>query len=151
MQLIMRMHLNSRRLLDCGLKPVSRLIDGLIRILCSARIPAEAQIHPSVHFSHNGLAVLITRDCHIGAGCQIGTHTVLGSNWPKIGAPILEENVVIGPGAIVLGPVRLGKGSMIAANAVVLDSVPPGVLVAGNPAVVKKIGIDINTYRYPET
>ena len=151
MQLIMRMHLWSRWLLERGFKPVSRLMDGMIRVVCSARIPAEAQIHPTVRFSHNGLAVLITRDCKIGPGCQIGTHAILGSNWPKLGAPQIEANAMIGPGAIVLGPVKVGKGSLVAANSVVLDDVPPGVLVAGNPAKIKKRDIDINAYLYPES
>ena len=149
MQLIMRLHLLSRKLQDWGLRPLAKLLEGLTRVLCAARLPIEAAIDPTVMFSHNGLAVLITKEAKIGAGCQIGTHVVLGSNWPKIGAPTLEPDVIVGPGAIILGPITLGRGCVIAASSVVLDDVPPRTLVAGNPAEIKKRDIDSAYYRYP--
>jgi serine O-acetyltransferase len=151
MQLIMRLHLLSQTCLRWNLRFIAKLIEGSIRVLCSARLPTEARVHPSVLFSHNGLAVLITKEAKIASGCQIGTHVVIGSNWPKLGAPELESDVIVGPGAIVLGPITIGRGSVIAAGSIVLSDVPPGVLMAGNPASVKKQNIDSNFYRYPST
>lgn len=151
MQLIMRLHLISRKLQAWKLRSLAKAVEASIRLLCAARIPIEADIDHSVVFSHNGLAVLITREAKIGRGCQIGTHVVLGSNWPKTGAPSLEDNVIVGPGAIILGPVTLGQGCVIAAGSIVLADVPPASLVAGNPATVKKQDIDSNFYRYPTT
>ena len=52
--------------------------------------------------------------------------------------PTLEENVVVGSGAQILGPVVIGKNSLIGANAVVTKDVPEKSIMAGNPA--KKIG-----------
>ena len=52
--------------------------------------------------------------------------------------PTLEENVVVGSGAQILGPVVVGKNSLIGANAVVTKDVPEKSIMAGNPA--KKIG-----------
>lgn len=150
MQLIMRLHLASRRLLGWRLKPLSSLLDGMIRVLCAARLPVEARIDPTARFSHNGLAVLITKESVIGPGCQIGTHVVLGSNWPKSGAPRLEADVIIGPGAIILGPVTLGRGCVVAAGSIVLEDVPPATLVAGSPATVRKEKVDTGSYRYPD-
>jgi serine O-acetyltransferase len=149
MQLIMRLHMASRRLLAWKLRPLAKLAEGTIRILCAARLPVEAKIDPSVQFSHNGLAVLITKESVIGPGCQIGTHVVLGSNWPKLGAPTLEADVIVGPGAIILGPVTLGKGSIVAAGSIVLDDVAPATLVAGSPATMRKENVDVEEYRYP--
>ncbi|MFN0194279.1 MAG: serine O-acetyltransferase [Aestuariivirga sp.] len=145
----MRLHLAARRFHQWRLRPLAKLFDGAIRVLCAARVPAEAEIHPTAHFSHNGLAVLITTGARIGPGCQIGTHAVIGSNWPKEGAPTLESSVIVGPGAMILGPVTLGEGAVIAANTVVLQDVPPRALVAGNPAEIKKTNIDTSHYRYP--
>ena len=150
MQLIMRLHQAGIKLQKWRIKPLAKMIEGLIRVLCAARLPNDARIDPSVKFSHNGLAVLITKEAQIAAGCQIGTHVVIGSNWPKIGAPKLEPDVIVGPGAILLGPITIGQGSMIAASSVVLESVPPRTLIAGNPATVKKKDIDSNYYRYPD-
>jgi serine acetyltransferase len=95
-------------------------------------------------------------DCVVGGGVKvagfvadrstISEHcTVLGSllhafpsgvSQPDEPAPVLEPGVVVGIGAVVVGPVRVGRLSYIGANAVVLDDVPPGVVVAGNPGRV---------------
>jgi serine O-acetyltransferase len=149
MQGLVRLHKFSRRLRDLRCRRLSRLVEHLIRVIYAARIPAEAEIHPSVHFSHNALAVVITKKARIGARCQIGMHVLLGSAWPREGGPHLEEDVVVMSGAKVLGPVRIGRGSVIGANAVVLKDVPPHSLVVGVPGMVKKTGIRIEDYRIP--
>ncbi len=148
-QTIVRWHDLSRRLLDLGLPRLSRMIEHLIRLVYSARIPAEAEIDRSVHFSHNALSVVITKMARIGPRCQIGMHVVLGSRWPLNGGPVLEEDVIVHAGAKVIGPVLVGRGSVIGANAVVLHDVPAHTLVAGVPAVVKKTEIRIEDYRVP--
>lgn len=149
MQGIVRLHKLSRRLLDFRLRYASRLIEHLIRFIYAARIPAEADIDPSVHFSHNALAVVVTKKASIGPRCQIGMHVLLGSSWPLEGGPRLEEDVIINCGAKVIGPVTIGRGSVIGVNAVVLKDVPPCSLVVGVPGVIKKTGIRIEDYRIP--
>ena len=147
MQFLVRVHKASRWLLDRRFKRLSGLVDVLIRLVYSARIPASADIHPTVHFSHNALAVVVTQEARIGAGCIIGTHVVLGSRWGLKGGPVIEEDVIIHAGAKVVGPIRIGRGSVLAANSVVLEDVPPDSLAAGVPAVVKKSGIRVDQYR----
>jgi serine O-acetyltransferase len=147
MQLLVRLHKTSRWLLDRRMKRLSRLLDTAVRVVYSARIPAEADIHPAVHFSHNALAVVITKEARIGAGCLIGTHTMLGSRWPVRGGPHLEEDVIVHAGAKIIGPVRIGRGSVIGANAVVLTDIPQYSLAVGVPAVIKKSGIQNDEYR----
>ncbi len=147
MQFLLRLHKTSRWLLTKRLKICSRAVDGLIRILFAARIPAEALIDPSVHFSHNALAVVVTKEARIGPRCLIGMHVLLGSRWPIEGGPILEEDVVVHAGAKIIGPVRIGRGSVIGANAVVLSDIPPHSLAVGVPASIKKSGIEIDEYR----
>ena len=147
MQFLVRMHKASGWLHRSRLKPLSRIVDGAIRVLYSARIPAQASIDPTVHFSHNALAVVITHEARIGPRCQIGIQVLLGSRWPVLGAPILEEDVIVHAGAKVIGPVRIGRGSVIGANAVVLTDIPAFSLAVGIPAVIKKTAINISDYR----
>ncbi len=149
MQGLVRLHKFSRRLLELGFRRLSRLVEHFIRVVYAARIPAEADIDPSVHFSHNALAVIVTKKASIGPRCQIGMHVLLGSSWPLAGGPRLEQDVVVLCGAKVIGPVTIGRGSVIGANAVVLKDVPPHSLVVGVPGVVKKTGIRIEDYRIP--
>ena len=54
------------------------------------------------------------------------------------GYPIVEDDVVVGCGARILGPIRVGKGATIGANAVVIHDVPPGATVTGIPARVRE-------------
>ena len=76
----------------------------------------------------------------VGKNCHIGAGTVLaGVVEPPSAQPvIIEEDVVIGANAVVIEGVRVGKGSVVAAGAVVLEDVPPGVVVGGTPARVPK-------------
>lgn len=149
MQALMRMHLLSRAMHSFHLHFLARLIDSLIRVVFAARVPAQADVDRTVHFSHNGLAVVVTKESKIGPGCQIGTHVVLGSNWPEAGAPTLGSNVVIHCGAKILGPVTIGDGAVVAANAVVRTDIPARCLAAGVPAVIKRENLDTERYRYP--
>jgi len=147
MQFLVRVHKVSRWLSDRRLTWLSYLIDTVIRIVYAARIPAAAEIHSTVHFSHNALAVVVTKESRIGPRSIIGTHVMLGSRWPLKGAPHIEEDVIVHTGARVIGPVRIGRGSVIGANAVVLEDIPPFSLAVGVPAIIKKSGIQSCQYR----
>ncbi|OYD07348.1 2,3,4,5-tetrahydropyridine-2,6-dicarboxylate N-acetyltransferase [Paludifilum halophilum] len=78
----------------------------------------------------------IGKNCHIGAGAVIA-----GVIEPPSATPvIIEDEVVVGANAVILEGVRVGKGSVIAAGAVVVEDVPENSVVAGTPArVIKKI------------
>jgi serine O-acetyltransferase len=146
MQTIVWLHKLSRSLLERRLPRLARLVERYIRLIYAARIPAEAEIDPTVHFSHNALAVVITKGATIGPRCQIGLQVLLGSRWPLEGGPKLDEDVIVHSGAKIIGPITVGRGSVIGANAVVLEDVPPHSLVVGVPGVIKKTGIRIEDY-----
>ncbi len=78
----------------------------------------------------------IGKNCHIGAGSVIA-----GVIEPPSAQPVVvEDDVVIGANAVILEGVRVGKGAVVAAGAVVIEDVPPYVVVAGTPArVIKQI------------
>ena len=74
------------------------------------------------------------KNCHVGAGAVIA-----GVIEPPSANPtVLEDDVLIGANAVVLEGVRVGKGSVVAAGAIVTEDVPPGVVVAGAPARIIK-------------
>lgn len=129
-----------------GARCLSRLIEIFIRVVFSAAIPAAARIHRTVFFGHNGLAVVINRACVIDEYAFIGSHVVLGGKAPLTGAPHVCAHAIIHAGAKVIGPVRVGKGAVIGANAVVLTDIPDRALAAGVPACVIKTRIDYGDY-----
>ncbi len=74
------------------------------------------------------------KNCHVGAGAVLA-----GVIEPPSANPVvLEDNVVVGANAVVLEGVRIGKGSVVAAGAIVTANVPAGVVVAGTPAKIIK-------------
>ncbi|HZK01829.1 MAG TPA: 2,3,4,5-tetrahydropyridine-2,6-dicarboxylate N-acetyltransferase [Anaerovoracaceae bacterium] len=76
----------------------------------------------------------VGKNCHIGAGAVLA-----GVIEPPGAKPVtIEDNVFIGANAVVLEGVRIGKGSVIAAGAVVIEDVPENVVVAGVPAEIIK-------------
>lgn len=73
--------------------------------------------------------------CHIGAGA-----VVAGVIEPASATPtVLEDEVFVGANAVILESVRIGRGAVVAAGAVVTQDVPPGAVVAGSPAKVIKM------------
>jgi serine O-acetyltransferase len=134
----------------CGrhnLRPIARSIELLIRLTFAARIPAAASIDGTVVFYHNALAVVLNEKSSLGRGCQIGTYVVMGGSGKSIGAPILEDDVIVHSGAKLIGAIRIARGSVIGANAVVLSDVPERCLMLGIPAEIKKSNINSADYR----
>ncbi|GAA4897383.1 sugar O-acetyltransferase [Tessaracoccus lubricantis] len=99
-------------------------------------------------FINCNLTALDVAVIRIGADCQIGPNVQLLTPWHPIepgprrdkwesGSPItLEDNVWLGGGVIVLPGVTIGENSIVGAGSVVTKDVPPGIVVAGNPARV---------------
>jgi len=146
MQLILRLHRLSSWLHGARLLALSRAVDGVSRVVFAASTPGRARIGENVFFHHSGLGVVINALSVIEDDCEIGVHVVLGGRAPEIGAPHLERGVIVHSGARIIGPVRIGAGAVVGANAVVLDDVPSGALAVGVPAVVKRLDLDRREY-----
>lgn len=118
--------------------PLSLLYRALFR-RCRNRygieLPYSVKLGRGVVIEHQG-AIVVHGACEIGDGCIIRQGCTLGLR--RLGdltaAPVLEERVELGAGAVVLGRVRLGAGARVGANAVVLDDVAAGATVWGIPA-----------------
>ena len=106
------------------------------------------EIHPGATIGHgffidHGTGVVIGETTEIGDNCTIYQGVTLGGTGKDIGKrhPTLQDNVMVGAGAKVLGPVIIGNNAKIAAGAVVLRDIPENSTAVGIPAkVVRKAG-----------
>ncbi len=89
-------------------------------------------------FIDHGMGVVIGETAEIGDDVTIYQGVSLGGTSLAKGKrhPTLEDGVIVGSGAQILGPFTVGAGARVGANAVVLDAVPPGVTVVGIPATI---------------
>jgi serine O-acetyltransferase len=100
-------------------------------------LPCTTKLGRRVRLWHHGGMMIGARA--IGSDVQIRPNTTIGlaHAWREEDLPIIEDGVDIGIGASILGPVVVGRGAKLAANAVVLDDVPEGATAIGNPARVR--------------
>ena len=96
---------------------------------------------------HGGLGTVIHFMTVIGDNVSIASNVTIGGSKKKILVPIIENDVLIATGARILGPVKVGAGSVVAANSVVLKDVPAKSLVAGVPTSIIKEYINIDDFR----
>lgn len=112
------------------------------RLLFHLEIPHRCRIGPAFHLGHP--YGIIIGPTEIGANCNV-THGVtigMGLSASGRGVPVIGDNVWIGPGSILTGPLHIGDGATISAGSVVSRDVPPRALVAGNPARVINAAFD---------
>lgn len=118
----------------------ARLISQSARFLTGIEIHPGAKIGRGLFIDH-GSGVVIGETAEIGDNCTLYQGVTLGGTGKHVGKrhPTLGNNVMVGSGAKVLGPFRIGDNSKIAANAVVLDEIPENCTAVGIPArVVRK-------------
>ena len=134
------MHRLAHALWDMRLRWLARLTSHLGRWLTGIEIHPGAQIGRRFFIDH-GMGVVIGETSEIGDDCTLYHGVTLGgTSWNKGKRhPTLGDNVVVGAGAKILGPITIGAGARIGSNAVVVKSVPPGATAIGIPArVVEK-------------
>jgi serine O-acetyltransferase len=119
------------------LTPVTIPTQLALDLITQIQLPVAAKIGPGLYLPHLGTIVVgsgsvVGRNCTIAHGVTIG-HAG-GRSRTGRGNPVIGDRVYIGPGAIVIGPITIGNDALIGAGAVVVKSVPPRGVVAGNPA-----------------
>lgn len=125
-----------------GLPFIPRYISGISRDLTAVEIHPGAEIGSEFFIDH-GAGVVIGETAEIGNNVTIYAGVVLGGTnlEQKKRHPTLGDNVVVGTGAKILGPITLGDNVRVGANSVVVNDVPSNCVVVGVPAkIVSKKG-----------
>ena len=121
---------------------IARIISQFSRFLTGIEIHPKANIGKNLFIDH-GMGVVIGETSEIGDNVTIYHMATLGGISPSINSneqrnikrhPTLKDNVVVGSGAQILGPVTVGKNAKIGANAVVTKDVPENAVMVGIPA-----------------
>lgn len=117
---------------------LGRAVSHLNRFLTSIEIHPGAQIGPGFFIDH-GTGTVIGETAEIGEDVTLYHNVTLGGvSWEKKKRhPTVEDHVVIGAGAQILGPIRIGAHSRIGANSVVVKNVPANSVVVGVPGRVQ--------------
>ena len=120
------------------LKLLGRIISHASRFLTGVEIHPGAEIGSGVFIDH-GSGVVIGETAEIGDNVLLYQGVVLGGTSKDTGKrhPTLEDNVEVGAGGILLGPITIGQGTRVGAGSVVTDSIPPGSTAVGVPAQTK--------------
>ena len=125
---------------------VPSFMKGLTFLLCSAVVPPSATIGARARFGYRGLGVIVHPRAVIGDGTLVGPHVTIGGRSGHQEVPVIGSRVFLGVGARILGPVKIGDGAVIGANAVVVGDVPARALAVGVPAKVVRTDINVDDY-----
>lgn len=130
-----------------GDKNRSKMYERMNHLFHNSSIPATANVGKDVNFAYGGIGLIIHARCIIGDFATIGSNVTLGGrgasktiytleDGTRMGVPRIGDYAYIATGAKVLGGVDVGACSIIGANSVVIDHVPPCSVVAGAPAKI---------------
>ena len=125
----------------------SKLYERMNLVLHNSSIPATVKVGKGVNFAYGGIGLIIHARSIIGDFATIGSNVTLGGrgasktvytleDGTRMGVPRIGDYAYIATGAKVLGGVDVGACSIIGANSVVIDHVPPCSVVAGAPAKI---------------
>ena len=130
-----------------GFDLIARIISQTIRFFTGIEIHPGAKIGKNLFIDH-GMGVVIGETSEIGDNVTIYHNVTLGGSSPSIDSerqrhekrhPTIGNDVVIGSGAQIIGPIKVGNNARIAANAVVVKDVPENATMVGIPARTVKL------------
>ena len=131
-----------------GFDLIARIISQTVRFFTGIEIHPGAKIGKNLFIDH-GMGVVIGETSEIGDNVTIYQTVTLGGSSPSIDSerqrhekrhPTIGNDVVIGSGAQIIGPIKVGNGARIAANAVVVKDVEDNATMVGIPARAVKVG-----------
>ena len=140
-------HRFAHRLWTAGWFLAARFLSAFARFLTNVDIHPAARIGSACFIDH-GAGVVIGETAEVGDGCTLYHGVTLGGvSWHQGKRhPTLESGVLVGAGAKVLGPIRIGAGARVGANSVVVTDVPAAMTVVGIPGrVVRRTRPDAGT------
>ena len=131
-----------------GFELIGRIISQITRFFTGVEIHPGAKIGKNLFIDH-GMGVVIGETSEIGDNVTIYHAVTLGGSSPSIDSerqrhekrhPTIGNDVVVGSGAQIIGPIKIGNGARIAANAVVVKDVDDNATMVGIPAKAVKVG-----------
>jgi serine O-acetyltransferase len=127
-------HRLAHALHEAGVPLLPRLVAAISRAITGIEIHPAAKIGRGFFIDH-GMGVVIGETAELGDDVTLYQGVTLGGTGFATGKrhPTVQDNVTIGSGAKLLGPITVGHGSKIGANSVVIHDVPPNCTVVGNP------------------
>jgi serine O-acetyltransferase len=127
-------HRVAHALLTARVPVLPRALAYLSRSVTGIEIHPAARVGDALFIDH-GMGVVIGETAELGANVTVYQGVTLGGTGFATGKrhPTVQDNVTIGSGAKLLGPITIGHGAKIGANAVVIHDVPPNSTVVGNP------------------
>lgn len=135
-----RRHRRAHWLWTHNMKLLARIVSQRTRRITGIEIHPGAQIGKGLFIDH-GMGVVIGETTQIGDDVTLYQGVTLGGTGKDVGKrhPTLGNNVLIGAGAKVLGPVRIGDNARIGAGSIVLHNLPANCTAVGNPAEIVRI------------
>lgn len=106
-----------------------RCIELYLRVIYGCEIPSGVIIGKNCKFAHNALGVVLHPETVIGDNCKIGQYVTIGGRSGFEVVPKIGNNVEIGAGALILGPIVIGDNVKIGAGAIVVKDIPANSIV----------------------
>jgi cysteinyl-tRNA synthetase len=133
------LHRMNHILWNLGIPVIPRLLSHVGRFITGIEIHPGAKIGPGFFIDH-GMEVVIGETTEIGENCLLYQGVTLGGTGKEKGKrhPTLGNNVTVGTGAKILGPIKIGNNVVIGANSVILKPVPDNSICVGVPGRVTK-------------
>jgi serine O-acetyltransferase len=125
---------------EAGVPLAPRALAYVARTITGVEIHPAASIGDALFIDH-GMGVVIGETADVGANVTLYQGVTLGGTGFATGKrhPTLGDNVTVGSGAKLLGPIEVGHGAKVGANSVVITDVPPNSTVVGNPGHVVRV------------
>ena len=111
------------------------------KIIFNYLLGIDIDVDATIGFAFNvyhGQGLVISKDTIIGDYVTVRQNTTIGNASPTSKSPTIGNNVNIGANCVVIGDIKIGDNVIVAAGSVVIRDVPSNVMIAGNPAVIKR-------------
>lgn len=105
--------------------------------LLGVELPPSTPVGPGLRLRH-GVGLVVNPHARIGANVMLRHGVTIGNRLTETDCPVIEDDVEVGAGAILIGGITIGRGAVVGAGAVVTQDVPPRAVVLGPPSTIRR-------------